>query len=447
MTNKNILLIGAGRSTGSIVTYLAPLLTPNNWHLIVADSSLALAKNRANELTNTTAIQIDVFNHIELTSLITSADIVISMIPAHLHIHVAKVCIASNKSFFTASYVSPEIQALDQEAKEKGLLILMESGLDPGIDHMSAMQEIDSIKQQGGQLSLFKSFTGGLIAPECDDNPWNYKFTWNPRNVVLAGQGTVKFIRNGLYKHITYHNLFKRLETVKIDGYDDFEGYANRDSLKYREIYNLKDIPTLFRGTLRRKGFCEAWDIFVQLGMTDDTYTIDCTNLTYRDFINSYLVYSDIKSVEEKLLDFFRLQPNNDILPKLKWLGILDKTPINLKEVTPAQILQQLLEEKWQLKPNDKDMVVMQHQFEYILDNKKHFKTSSLVIKGENASETSMAKTVGLPLAISVKLYLQNKIKLTGVHIPILPELYEPILKELTNFDVVFKHKLDSTNI
>ena len=369
------------------------------------------------------------------------------MIPAHLHIHVAKVCIASNKSFFTASYVSPEIQALDQEAKEKGLLILMESGLDPGIDHMSAMQEIDSIKQQGGQLTLFKSFTGGLIAPECDDNPWNYKFTWNPRNVVLAGQGTVKFIRNGLYKHITYHNLFKRLETVKIDGYDDFEGYANRDSLKYREIYNLKDIPTLFRGTLRRKGFCEAWDIFVQLGMTDDTYTIDCSKLTYRDFINSYLVYSDIKSVEEKLLDFFRLQPNNDILPKLKWLGILDKTPINLKEVTPAQILQQLLEEKWQLKPNDKDMVVMQHQFEYILDNKKHFKTSSLVIKGENASETSMAKTVGLPLAISVKLYLQNKIKLTGVHIPILPELYEPILKELTNFDVVFKHKLDSTNI
>ena len=447
MTEKHILLLGAGRSTGSIISYLSNHLTENRWFLTVADVSIEQAQQKISNTPNCTAAQIDITNTTDLQSFISKADIVISMIPAHMHYPVAVECVEQGKSFFTASYVSPEISKLNTKAKEKGLLLLMETGLDPGIDHMSAMQEIDLIKSEGGEITLFKSFTGGLVAPESDDNPWNYKFTWNPKNVILAGQGTVKFIRNGKYKHITYHNLFKRLETIEIDGYDEFEGYANRDSLKYRDIYGLSEIPTLLRGTLRKKGYCSAWDIFVQLGMTDDTYLIDCKNLTYRDFINSYLVYSETKSVEEKLSNFFKTPLTDPIFKKLEWCGILSKNLIPLTEASPADILLELFEDKWTLKANDKDMVVMQHQFEYILNNKKHFKTSSLVIKGENSEHTSMAKTVGLPLGIAVKLHLQNKLNLTGVHIPVLPEIYNPIMEELKNYGINFNTKLNYTNI
>ena len=253
----------------------------------MGDVSLSQAQEKIKGFTLSKAIVFDVFNQKLLTNEINNADVVISMLPAHLHLPVAKECVDLGKSLFTASYVSKEIQELSEKAKDKGILILMEAGLDPGIDHISAMHEIDLIKEKGGEITLFKSFTGGLVAPESDDNPWNYKFTWNPRNVVLAGQGTVKFVRNGFYKYITYHNLFKRLETVSIDGYGDFEGYANRDSLKYRELYGLENIPTIFRGTLRKKGFCEAWDVFVQLGMTDDSYELEgVDSMTYREFIN-----------------------------------------------------------------------------------------------------------------------------------------------------------------
>ncbi len=436
---KHILLLGAGRSVGSLIHYLKPYIDKNDWFLTVGDASFESAKEKTKGIVNSQAIEFDVFNSEILFEEVKKADIVISMLPAHLHIHIAKVCVDLKKSLFTASYVSKEIELLHQQAKNNGVLILMETGLDPGIDHMSAMQEIDAIKNQGGEITLFKSFTGGLVAPESDDNPWNYKFTWNPRNVVLAGQGTVKFIRNGYYKYITYHNLFKRLETITVNGYGDFDGYANRDSLKYRELYGLENIPTIFRGTLRKKGFCEAWDVFVQLGMTDDSYELEGVEfMTYREFTNTYLVYSDTKSVEEKLTDFFKLQPNSQVLSKLKWLGVLDDIPIGLQKATPAQVLQKLLESKWKLREEDKDMVVMQHQFEYVLSKEKLSKTVSMVVKGEDAEHTSMAKTVGLPLGIAVRLFLEGKVDLTGVHVPVVKELYDPILRELKNHGVIF---------
>ena len=438
-SKKNILLLGAGRSVGSLIQYLKPYALKNEWHLTVGDVSLSQAQEKIKGFTLSKAIVFDVFNQKLLTNEINNADVVISMLPAHLHLPVAKECVDLGKSLFTASYVSKEIQELSEKARGKGIRILMEAGLDPGIDHISAMHEIDLINEKGGEITLCKSFTGGLVAPESDDNPWNYKFTWNPRNVVLAGQGTVKFVRNGFYKYITYHNLFKRLETVSIDGYGDFEGYANRDSLKYRELYGLENIPTIFRGTLRKKGFCEAWDVFVQLGMTDDSYELEgVDSMTYREFINTYLVYSESKSVEAKLIDFFKLDSNSEVLSKLKWLGVLDNKPIGLQKATPAQILQKLLETKWQLKSSDKDMVVMQHQFEYLLNGELHKKTTSLVVKGEDADHTSMAKTVGLPLGIAVRLYLEGDIKLTGVHIPVVKELYKPILAELEEYGVSF---------
>lgn len=435
---RQILLLGAGRSVGSFIDYLKPFAKKNNWKLVIGDQSIELAKARAKEFPEARAILFDVFDSVQLKSEISAADVVISMIPAHLHIHVIKQCVASEKSVFTASYVSEEIKGLNEEAANKGLLILMEMGLDPGIDHMSAMKEIDEIKKGGGELLSFKSFTGGLIAPESDNNPWNYKFTWNPRNVVLAGQGTVKFIRNGRYKYITYHNLFKRLENIEVPGHGVFEGYANRDSLSYRSIYGLGNIPTIFRGTLRRKGFCSAWDVFVQLGMTDDTYEIEqLEEMTYRDFINSYLVYHKEKTVEEKLKDFFKLT-DDTIIDKLSWLGILEKKIIPLKKTTPARVLQHLLEEKWRLMPEDKDMVVMQHLFEYKVGGESIQKKTSMVVKGENAEHTSMAKTVGLPLGIAVRLYLEGKLNLVGVHVPVLPEIYNPVLDELEDYGVTF---------
>jgi saccharopine dehydrogenase-like NADP-dependent oxidoreductase len=292
-------------------------------------------------------------------------------------------------------------------------------------------------------MTVFKSFTGGLIAPESDDNPWNYKFTWNPRNVVLAGQGgAVQFIRNGYYKFIPYHRLFSRVEEIEIEGYGAFEGYANRNSLGYREVYGLENIPSLYRGTLRRKGYSAAWNVFVQLGMTDDTYTLeDSANMTYRDFINTYLRYEETDTVEKKLCDFLDLDPEGDIMKKLQWVGIFDAVNIGLENATPAQILQKLLESKWELKEDDKDMIAMYHYFEYKQGGENKKLSSSMISIGEDQIYTGMARTVGLPIAIAVKHILTGAMTLTGVHLPTIPEIYNPILDELEELGIFFVEK------
>jgi len=289
----------------------------------------------------------------------------------------------------------------------------------------------------------FESFTGGLVAPENDNNPWNYKFTWNPRNVVLAGQGqAVKFIQEGQYKYIPYQKLFRRTEIIEIEGYGRFEGYANRDSLRYRSIYGLEDIKTIYRGTLRRVGFCRAWDVFVQLGATDDSYIMEGSEtMTHRQFINSFLAYNLHDSVEIKLMQYLHIDQDSELMEKLKWLGIFDNTIIGLKNATPAQILQNILEKKWSLDEGDKDMIVMWHKFNYELDGKKHQRESSLVVLGDDSHHTAMAKTVGLPLAIATRLILEGKINLKGVIIPIHKQIYEPVLNELKQYGINFKDK------
>ncbi len=440
MGAKRIFLIGAGRSSTSLIDYLLGNAEEHDWSLVVGDTSFELAKSKVKDNNRGDSIQFDVFNTDQLNNQVEKADLVISMLPANLHHYVAKVCLNFAKPMLTASYISNEISAMDQEARDKEVFILMECGLDPGIDHMSAKLEIDRISKEGGKLLSFKSFTGGLVAPESDDNPWNYKFTWNPRNVVLAGQGVVKFIRNGKYKYIPYNSLFTRLEKVMVTGYGEFEGYANRDSLRYREIYDIKDIPTLFRGTLRRPGFSKAWNVFVRLGLTDDTYTMEDTDqMTYRDYINSFLVYSPTDNVETKLANYLGVEVDSEVMKKIEWLGLFGDTRVGIKNATPAQVLQKCLEEKWQLKPDDRDMIVMQHQFEYEQKGGLKGKTTSLVVKGDNATSTSMARTVGLPLGIAAKLILTNKIKLTGVHTPTKEEIYVPILRELEEqFDIAF---------
>ncbi len=440
---KKILVIGAGRSTSSLIQYLLFNAETENWFITIADQSKDLATKAANNHNLAKAIAFDVNNEEERNRLIDEHDLIVSMLPAHMHISVANDCIKYKKHMVTASYVSKEMKALNQQAKDAGIIIMNEIGVDPGIDHLSAMRVIDHIRNEGGDLEAFETFTGGLVAPESDNNPWNYKFTWNPRNVVLAGQGVCKFIQNGRYKYIPYHKLFRRTEIIEIEGYGKFEGYANRDSLQYREIYGLDNIPTMYRGTLRRPGFCKAWHYFVKLGATDDSYVMeDSENMTNRQFINSFLPYNPNDSIELKFKHYFNIRQDDiDIFEKFEWLGIFEETKIGLKNATPAQILQHILEQKWKLDPEDKDMIAMWHRFRFKLNGEDKEIHSSMVVKGDDQTYTAMAKTVGLPVAIATKMILNGTISTPGVHVPITKEIYNPILVELENYGINFTEK------
>lgn len=439
---RNVLIIGAGRSASSLINYLLEKSQSQQLHLTIGDLSLELAQRKTRNHPNATAIQLDIQNTVQRQSEVAKADIVISMLPAHMHIEVAKDCIHFKKHMVTASYISEAMQALDAEAKAHSLVFMNEIGLDPGIDHMSAMQVIDAIREQGGEMLLFESFCGGLVAPESDTNLWNYKFTWAPRNVVLAGQGgAAKFIQEGKYKYIPYHRLFRRTEFLHVEGYGKFEAYANRDSLKYRSVYGLDDVLTLYRGTIRRVGYSRAWNMFVQLGMTDDTYVMENSeHMSYRDYINSFLPYHPSDSVEIKMRLQLGIEQDDVIWEKLIELDLFNgDKKIGLKNATPAQILEHILTQKWTLAPHDKDMIVMYHKFGYRLNGKEEQIDSKMVCIGDDQTYTAMAKTVGLPVAMATLHILNGKITTPGVQLPIRKEVYEPILAELEEYGVVFK--------
>ncbi|KAA3620958.1 MAG: saccharopine dehydrogenase [Flavobacterium sp.] len=439
---RNILIIGAGRSATSLVQYLLNKSQDEELFLTIGDISINNAKKLAAGHPNAVAEVLDVHNEQERQNAVQNSDLVISMLPARYHIEVARDCLKYGIHMVTASYVSDEMQGLHTKVEAKGLVFMNEIGVDPGIDHMSAMQVIDRIRDNGGKMLMFESFTGGLVAPESDDNLWNYKFTWNPRNVVLAGQGgAAEFIQEGTYKYIPYHRLFRRTEFLEIEGYGRFEAYANRNSLKYRSIYGLEDILTLYRGTIRRVGFSKAWNSFVQLGMTDDSYIIpNSEELSYRQFVNLFLPYSPTDSVELKLRHNLKIDQDDLMWGKLVELDIFNKDKkIGLKDATPAQALQKILMDKWTLKEHDKDMIVMYHKFGYELDGKKKQIDSNMVVKGEDQTYTAMAKTVGLPVAIAALKILNKEITTPGVLRPIAKEIYEPILGELETFGINFK--------
>lgn len=438
---RQILVLGAGKSTAYLVDYLLGKAKEEKLHITIADLqpeniAASIAGHNA-----CTVVGLDIFNIEERQKLIEKAIIVVSMLPASLHILVAKDCVGFKKHLVTASYVSDELMGLDKQVKENKLVFMNEIGLDPGIDHMSAMQIIDNIRDKGGKMLLFESFTGGLVAPESDTNLWNYKFTWNPRNVVVAGQGgAAKFIQEGTYKYIPYNKLFRRTEFFDVKGFGRFEGYANRDSLKYREVYGLQDVLTLYRGTMRRVGFSKAWNMLVELGMTDDTYTIENSeNMSYREFTNLFLQYSPTDSVELKLRHYLKIDQDDVRWAKLVELHLFDDTKkITIKNGTPAQILQEILEQSWTLDKDDKDMIVMYHKFGYSLNGEEKQIDSNMVVLGKNQTHTAMAKTVGLPVAIATLLILNNKITNYGVQIPIKKEVYEPILNELKEHGIIF---------
>lgn len=441
---RNILIIGAGRSAASLIRYLLDKSESEELFLTIGDISLAAAQKYTTNHPNARGIMLDVFNDAQRKKAVEGSDLVISMLPARYHIEVAKDCIEFGKHLVTASYVSEQMQSLNHKAQSKGLIFMNEIGLDPGIDHMSAMRVIDRIRAKGGKMILFESFTGGLVAPESDNNLWNYKITWNPRNVIMAGQGgAAEFIQEGKYKYIPYHRLFRRTEFITIEGYGKFEVYANRNSLKYRSVYGLENVLTLYRGTIRRVGFSKAWNMFVQLGMTDDSYIIpDSEHVSYRDFVNLFLPYSPSDSVELKMRHALRIDQDDLMWEKLEELDIFNPTKkLGIKDATPAMALQQILENKWTLQKEDKDMIVMYHKFGYELDGKQHQIDSNMVLIGEDQSHTAMAKTVGLPVAIAALKILNEKITTPGVQLPISKEIYEPILTELETFGIKFKEE------
>jgi saccharopine dehydrogenase (NADP+, L-glutamate forming) len=440
----NILVIGAGRSATALIKYVLSEAAANKWFVMVADADLAMAERKVGKHPNGHATWLDAGNVNDRRNLISRADVVVSLLPAYLHVEVAMDCLRFNKHLITASYLSHDMYKLGEQARDRNLIFMGEMGLDPGIDHMSAMQKINQIKAGGGSIKAFRSYTGGLVAPSSDDNPWHYKISWNPGNVVRAGQGTAQYLDRGRYKYIPYNRLFSQYKVIDIQGMGPYEVYANRDSLLYRSQYGLDDIPTIIRGTIRHRGFCDAWNALVQLGITDDSYPIiDSHRMTYYDLVEAYLPDSaEGRSLRERVADFLGLSTHSEVLDKMEWLGLFSKRKIRLDQATPAFILQQLLLDKWALKPNDCDMIIMQHEFDYQKDGKDETLISTLVLEGENSMDTAMSKLVGLPMGIFVKLIMQGKINTSGVQIPVLEEVYEPVLEELKSFGVRFQESV-----
>jgi saccharopine dehydrogenase (NADP+, L-glutamate forming) len=437
---KNLLIIGAGRSATALITYILDQAQKNNFLVTVADADIESARKKINDHSYGRAIWLDASKPIDRRDVIARHDVVVSLLPPQMHLEVAQDCITLGKHMVTASYVSKQVFRLGDEARQRALVFMNELGLDPGIDHMSAMQRIHKIKKNGGKITAFYSYTGGLVAPESDNNPWHYKFSWNPRNVVLAGQGTAQFLEEGKLKYIPYRRLFRQYRLVEIPQMGQWEVYANRDSMLYREAYGLQNIRTLFRGTIRHSGFCDAWNALVRIGLTDATFPIvDSDQLSYHDLMEAFLGISQhAGSVKDRVAKMLEIEPDNDIMMKLEWLGLFSKRRIKINNATPALILENLLLEKWALQPNDRDMVIMQHVFEYEQQKKKRKMTSTLVMKGDNSNETAMSRLVGLPLGIFVKLLMQGKISTTGVNIPTMPEVYEPVMAELEEYGVKF---------
>ena len=441
---NNVLIIGAGRSANALINYVLEQAKTYNWFVTVADADHELAARKVNNHPNGRSTWLDATKVNDRRELIARADVVVSLLPAHLHLELAHDCLKLKKHLITASYISKQLYALGDEARERALIFMGEMGLDPGIDHMSGKQKIDEIKAKGGRLKSFKSYTGGLVAPENDDNPWHYKFSWNPRNVVLAGQGTAQYLEDGKLKYVPYNRIFAPPTPVTIPGVEgEYEMYVNRDSLLYRDLYDLGPINNLIRGTLRYKGFSKAWDALVKLGLTDGSFPIfDSEEITYHELMDSYVSNNAVgSSVKEKVAYMIGETVDSDVMKKLEWLGLFSKKKIRMKSATPALILENLLLEKWKLKDNEKDMVIMQHEFEYEINRQNRRLTSTLVMRGTDGNNTAMSRLVGLPIGIFVKQVMLGKINSIGVNIPVIKEVYEPVLEELKEYGVIFTEK------
>lgn len=447
MVLKKILVLGAGRSSIYLIEYLLQHAEKNNWVVTIADLHKAAAQQKAGNSPAARAIQLDLMDTATLKIEVAAADVVVSLMPADMHIHVAQLCLELGKSMFTASYISDAMKAMQKEVAAKGLLFLNEIGCDPGIDHMSTMELINDIRAKGGVIKALYSYTGGLVARDCDTNPWHYKFSWNPRNVVMAAQpGPARYLANNYIRFKPYNRIFREYESVEVPGFGPLDAYANRDSIPYKDFYSLESAHTILRATFRYPDFCQGWAILVFLGLTNDQLQLQhCDELNYRDFLNMFLPPDDSPTVRNGFERLLRERMNlnedqiNTILVQFDFLDFFSDRKFQRTNGSPADLLLEMLERKWQLSPGDRDLIVMHHSLDYELQGQIKTETSTLLLEGENETYTAMAKTVGLPLAISVRLFLEGKIQLTGVLIPTDKALYEPIMEELKAYGVQFK--------
>jgi len=435
---KNVLICGAGMSATDLISYMLKHAEEYNWNVTVGDISVETAKMKIGGHPRGKAVYFDCYDTAIMERYIKDADIVISLLPPGMHAAAAKIALQYNAHVVTASYASQEMIEMHEVAKEKGLIFLNELGADPGIDHMNGMRSIEKIRKKGGELSVFTSYCGSLVAPESNDNPWGYKFTWSPMNVILAGSAGACYYKNGRLRTIPYNRLFSNPEVINIPGFREFEAYENRDSVAYKKKYGLDDIPTMIRATLRYPGFCEGWNLLIKLGLTADNYQIEGSEkMTYRQWVSSYLPENG-ESVEKALIDILQIEQGGELHEQLLWTDLLSDRPIRRVNGTPAEILLDLMLDKLKFKQDDTDMLVFYERLEYKLEGELFEHVSYMVTKGMDHLHTAISRTVGLPAAIGAKLILNGDIKSRGVLFPWTKEVYDPVLDELERYGIAY---------
>ena len=438
MSLKKIVVLGAGRSSRHVISHLSKVASLEGFQIVVADADISGISKLIPQNENLKYVEGNAGDSDFRLNLMQGSQLVISMLPAFMHIEVVQDCLVLEIDIITPSYVSPALQELHAEAVSKNVLVLNEMGVDPGIDHMSAMDIIHRLKTEGAHIKSFESYTGGLVAPRSDTNKWGYKISWNPRNVVMAGSGGLaQYRQNGKVRYIPYSRIFEDISEVKDDKGVPYDAYANRNSLQYLSLYELEDIDTLIRGTLRKKGFCDAWNVLVNAGFTnDDTLIPQGQVKTWSDLAEAVL--------GNKLLSNWKkgigLSPEQ--FERLTELGIWSDLPLSSKDATIAVHLQELLEKQWVLLPGDADMIVMVHRFNYEKAGKSYQLISSLVLEGDNDVYTAMSKTVGMPIAFGAIRLLKGEFKSKGIHIPTTPEFYIPLLDDLKSVGIDFHESI-----
>lgn len=440
---QTILIAGAGKSSVYLINYLLTHAPRNKWKVIIADGDANAIAEKINGNSYAEAAVIDITNNAEREPLVKRADIVVSLMPPHLHIHLAKDCLKYKKNLITSSYISDEMKAMDKAVKEAGLMFMCEMGLDPGIDHMTANKIIHSIHRVAGSITSFKSYCGGLIAPESDNNPWHYKFSWNPKNIITAGFGGAKYLHNGKHVEVPYEKMFEHNKKIKVDDLGMLAYYPNRDSLRYMDIYEVPDIKTFMRATLRYPAFCKGWQALITLGLTNQDDVFDTHGFTYASWLKNKTGYTNTGSLQQHVAKKLDVNDNDKVIPMLQWLGLFDERPLKPAKHSSGDVLLELLLDKWKMASTEKDMVVMQHEIEYLHKGHKITLISSMVLKGENRELSAMAKTVGLPIGILARLVLNKKIvPPTGVLMPTMSSVYRPVLTELAHHGIVFKEEV-----
>ena len=434
---KNVLILGAGLVAKPLVHYL---LDQPEFHVKVASRTVSKAERLVGDHPHGEAQPLNVDDTATLKGLISQADLVISMVPYTHHVTVANLCIELKKHMVTTSYVSEAMSKLDGKAKDAGILILNEVGLDPGIDHMSAMKIIHQVQNKGGRIASFYSYCGGLPAPEANTNPWGYKFSWSPRGVVMAGKNSGRYLKDKKEVNIPSEDLFAHFWEMNIEGLPKLEAYPNRDSIPYIKLYGISDTDSMYRGTLRYPGWCLTMKKVVELGFLDETEQ-DTKGLSYADFLKGLIKKEKTTDLKKDLATYLKIDENSEPIKRWEWLGLLSDEALSYEKISPLDLLANRLLEKLQYEEGERDMIVLHHEFIADYPKEKEKITSTLIDFGIPHGDSAMSRTVGLPAAIGASLILQKKIKATGVHIPVNPPIYEPALKELEKQGIICKEK------